>query len=97
MKYRTKLSIMNSAKPTGLRTGCSVPDTGIYRVSHEQHVLPSEVTLLRDHVFPRCSRCNEPVFYELLRSAPAVVNHPSAFNVSLYELPVLATDEEAAS
>ena len=81
-----------------LRTGCSVPDSGIYSVSHPQHALPREITLLREQMFPRCSRCGEPVFYELVRSAPAAVSaHPSTFKVALYELPELSADEEAAS
>src|SRR3954465_2365379 len=71
---------------------------GIYRVSHPQHNLPLEVTLLKDQKFPRCSRCNEPVFYELLRSAPAVTSsHPDTFQVELYELPELLPDDEIAS
>jgi hypothetical protein len=83
---------------TGLRTGCSVPEGGIYRTSHPQHNLPPEVTLLRNQRFPRCSRCNEPVLFELVRSAPALLNvHPSTFTVALYELPELSPDEEAAS
>jgi hypothetical protein len=86
------------AKDTSLRTGFAVPDSGIYRVCHSQHNLPLEVTLLKDQKFPRCSRCKEPVFYELLRSAPAVTSsHPSAFLVELYELPELLPDDEVAS
>jgi len=101
MQYKTKLSMMAStgkAKDTSLRTGVAVPASGIYRVSHPQHNLPVEVTLLKDQKFPRCSRCNEPVFYELLRSAPAVTSsHPSTFQVELYELPELLPDDEIAS
>jgi len=89
---------MDSKMANALRTGIGVPESGIYRVSHSQHALPLEVTLLKDQTFPRCSRCNEPVFYELVRSAPALVNvHPSTFRVALYELPELSTNEEAAS
>jgi hypothetical protein len=98
--YRTKLTIMDStaARGTGLRTGCTVPESGIYRASHSQHNLPEEVTLLRNQNFPRCSRCDRPVFFELVRSAPALVNvHPSRFTVALYELPELTNDEKAAS
>jgi len=88
---------MNSPKATSLRTGCSVPESGIYGVSHPQHVLPREVTLVREQTFPRCSRCNEPVYFELMRPAPALVNfNPSAFTVALYELPELSTNDEAA-
>lgn len=99
MKYKTKLTIMDStgtAKGTSLRTGVNVPESGIYRTSHSQHHLPYEVTLLRDQKFPRCSRCSEAVFYELVRSAPAAYSHPGAFTVTLYELPELLPDDELA-
>jgi len=99
MQYKTRLTIMDStdrAKGTSLRTGVNVPESGIYRVSHSQHNLPYEVTLLKDQKFPRCSRCKEPIFYELLRSAPATSSHPSAFTVALYELPELLPDDELA-
>src|SRR5690348_507166 len=99
MRYRTKLTIMDTrgaAKGKGLRTSVPVPDSGIYRVSHPQHHLPYEVTLLKDQKFPRCSRCNEPVFFELVHSAPSIASHPSAFTIALYELPELADDESVA-
>src|SRR5690349_24803672 len=99
MGHAGKLILMDAMKTSNrmtLRTGSPVPDSGIYAVSHPQHTLPREVTLLRDQTFPRCSCCKEPVFYELLRSAPAAVGtHPAAFTVALYELPELnrETDE----
>jgi hypothetical protein len=77
-------------KSNDLRTGCSVPTSGIYRVVHPQHRLPSEVTLLTNQSFPRCSKCAEPVDFELVRSAPDI----GGFKVMLYELPeVLEQDE----
>ena len=91
MKYKTKLTVMNSSN---LRTGCTVSQSGIYRVSHSEHRLPEEVTLLKDQTFPRCSRCAQPVFYELVRSAPAA-SDPRGFVVRLYELPEI-TDESLA-
>lgn len=81
-----------TGKGNELRTGCTVPESGIYRVLHPQHRLPQEVTLLKDHLFPRCSRCTEPVYYTLERSAPAVIS-PHRFNVDLYQLPELAEDD----
>ena len=77
-----------------LRTGCAVPAPGIYSVSHPQHRLPQEVTLLKDHLFPRCSRCGESVYYTLVRSAPAGIR-PYSFIVNLYELPELTEDESS--
>src|SRR5690348_1993855 len=56
------MSSSGKASGTGLRTGVAVPKSGSYRVYHPQHSLPQEVTLLKDHSFPRCSRCGEPCF-----------------------------------
>src|SRR5947209_17079189 len=64
-----------------LRTGCSVPDSGIYRVIHSQHQLPKEVTLIGNQPFPRCSKCVEPVYFQLVRSARAMGTTAHAFNV----------------
>ena len=97
MKYKTKVTVMDSAKRTDLRTGCTVPESGIYRVSHPQHRLPDEVTLLSNQSFPRCSRCSDPVFYKLVRSAPAAgTSHGEPFSITLYELPELPSDELAS-
>jgi hypothetical protein len=87
-----------TASGTSLRTGCSVPESGIYRVSHSQHVLPKEVALLKGHAFPRCSRCRKPVSYELVCAAPSLANVPTnTLKVTLYEELPVSTDEEAAS
>lgn len=94
MRYRSKLTVMNSSQRTNLRTGSPVSESGIYRVAHSEHRLPKEVTLLKDQAFPRCSQCAEPVFYELVRSAPAV-SDPRGFTIRLYELPEI-TDESLA-
>ena len=83
-----------TAKEHALRTGCSVPDSGIYRVLHSQHRLPREVTLIKDQTFPRCSKCSEPVYFALERSAPEVGSSPTGFNVMLYELPEVAEQED---
>ena len=87
---------IGTTKSTSLRTGVNVPESGIYRISHSQHKLPHEVMLLKDQQFPRCSRCHEPVFYELVRSAPPASSYPGAFTVTLYELPELLPDDELA-
>jgi hypothetical protein len=70
------------------KTGDRIPETGIYRVAHNKHRLPHEVTLLQDEYFPRCSRCGEHVRFRLLQAVPNPDRH-ARFRVRLYELPVL--------
>lgn len=81
------------ATQNDLRTGCSVPESGIYSVIHSQHRLPTEITLIGGQPFPRCSSCADPVYFDLVRSAPAVDN-PLRFHARLYELPELAEQED---
>jgi hypothetical protein len=70
--------------------GDKIPESGIYRVVHRNHRLPHEVTLLRDQLFPRCAKCEDSVYFELVRSAPDITLAP--FKVALYSLP--CSDEE---
>jgi hypothetical protein len=44
--------------------------------------------------FPRCSRCVEPVYFELIRPVRLQGMSSTGFTVTLYELPELAEDEE---
>ena len=83
------MSLKRFDKVNELRTGSAVPTSGIYRVDHPQHRLPLEVTLIEGHLFARCSRCNEAVYYTLERSAPSGVS-PNRFALNLYELPDLS-------
>lgn len=68
------------------RTGFEIQQTGIYRVHHDNHRLPHEVTLLRGESFPRCSQCGSAVEFELLKAAPEI-DGAGGFRVVLYELP----------
>jgi len=72
------------------RCGEKILESGIYRVYHANHRLPHEVTLLRDQLFPRCVKCEQMVYFELVRSAPDITLAP--FKVALYALP--ESDEE---
>jgi hypothetical protein len=72
------------------RCGDKIPESGIYRVYHRNHRLAHEVTLLRDQLFPKCTKCEDSVYFELVRSAPDITLEP--FKVALYALP--ANDEE---
>jgi hypothetical protein len=72
------------------RCGDKILESGIYRVYHRKHRLAHEVTLLRDQLFPKCIKCEDSVYFELVRSAPDITLAP--FKVALYALPV--SDEE---
>jgi len=74
------------------RCGEKILESGIYRVVHRNHRLPHEVTLLRDQLFPKCTRCDDSVYFELVRSAPDITLAP--FKVALYALPVADGEEE---
>lgn len=49
------------------KPGEVVPDSGIYKVHHDQHRLMHEAALLRDTFFPRCKRCGNAVRFVLAR------------------------------
>src|SRR4051794_12883622 len=82
-----------SEMPNDFQTGSPVPENGFYRVRHSLHRLPKEVTLLIGQSFPRCSKCAEPVYFDLIRCAPSL--GMSRFHVALYELPELGEQDEA--
>jgi hypothetical protein len=75
-------------------TGSVIPESGIYRVIHARHRLPHEVTLVEGQQFPRCSKCQSDVVFELIHPAPSIQADQS-FRVVLYELPVLEDDAPA--
>lgn len=77
------------------RTGLEIQQTGIYRVHHDNHRLPHEVTLLRGESFPRCSQCGSAVEFELLKAAPEI-DGAGGFRVVLYELPSEDATKEKA-
>jgi hypothetical protein len=66
-KLRLVTSQQNMAKETmQLRCGDKILESGIYRVYHRKHRLPHEVTLLRDQLFPKCVKCEDSVYFELV-------------------------------
>jgi hypothetical protein len=77
-------------------TGQSVPQSGIYRVIHAGHRLPHEVTLLAGEIFPRCSKCNNAVQFEVVRRAPHIQTE-FGFKIVIYELPVFEEDEAVSA
>jgi hypothetical protein len=74
------------------RTGSPVFKSGIYKVYHSPHTLPSEVTLASDQPFPQCERCAVPVEFEFVRSTPDA----DEFKMTLNELPASDSDEIAS-
>ena len=73
------------------KTGQSVPQSGIYRVTHSDHRLPHEVTLLRLQEFPPCSKCGVEVKFKLLRGVTV-----DSFQIVLNSLPEVASKIAAA-
>ena len=67
-------------------SGKRIRESGIYRVSHAQHRLPHEVTLLKGEHFPVCLQCQEAVDFELLRAVPEI-HELTGFLVRLHALP----------
>ena len=70
-----------------------MPDSGVYRVEHVTHVLPREVTLLKDQLFPKCAACEAEVMFLPVRMAPGLEH--SGVRIALYELPVVDDRREA--
>jgi hypothetical protein len=86
------LARQNMPEKKQFRCGDKILESGIYRVVHRNHRLPHEVTLLRDQLFPKCTKCEDSVYFELVRSAPDITLAP--FKVALYALPVADGEEE---
>ena len=74
------------------KTGQQIPESGVYKVIHQQHRLPHEVTLLKDETFPRCAKCGDRVVFELVHAAP-YRRDGIAFQVQVYALPDLDDEE----
>lgn len=91
-----KLVLVKSSRDmsgrAAFRTGVAIPESGIYRVIHGAHRLPHEVTLFADGLFPRCSKCEDEVVFELLHAVPTLKSQGR----KLFELPVIDEDQQAA-
>ena len=81
-------------KKETFRTGAKVPESGIYRVTHAEHRLPHEVTLVKGADFPRCSKCKEAVTFRAVKLAPRIDRLRE--RVTLYELPEIGGDKNVA-
>ncbi len=54
------------------KPGETVPESGVYRLTHTSHRPPHDATLLKDEQFPPCGVCGDKVRFQLLRSATPI-------------------------
>jgi hypothetical protein len=71
-------------KPKSFTTGLEIQATGIYRIKHGSHELPTEVVLHQGQQFPGCSKCDDAILFELIHAAPYAFSDPD-FRVALPE------------
>lgn len=64
------------------RPGEIVPDSGVYRVTHDEHRLMHDATLLAGDRFPLCKQCQRQVRFELRR----VVKNPNLISSSYHAI-----------
>ncbi len=76
------------------KTGSVIPASGIYRVYHDAHRLPHEVTLIEGYKFPRCQKCSSSVEFEAIALAELWKAGPTR-TIILHELPEIAADAKA--
>lgn len=75
-------------------SGETVAKSGIYKVTHSEHRLPHEVTVLSGQIFPPCAKCGNAVIFNLLR---VIQDSDTPFTITLHQLPEIeATPEPAA-
>ena len=85
-----------AGEPEQFATGATVPDSGIYLVTHAPHRLAVEVALFKGEIFPKCGRCSEAVQFRMVRAFHGLdAIAKLSYRVPLYELE--ANDEEAES
>ena len=84
--------LLQEAMADTYKTGDMVPHSGIYNVSHNEHRLPHEVTLIRGNSFPRCAKCGNNVVYRLLRAVTV-----DRFSITLNEIPELTDSQVMAA
>jgi hypothetical protein len=69
------------------RPGEVVPESGIYRVTHESHRLMHEATLLEGIRFPLCRQCKNSVRFELRRGVKNPNRIASGYHAILEDYP----------
>jgi hypothetical protein len=83
------------APPRFFRVSEEIPESGVYRVVHAGHRVNHEVLLLAGEKFPRCSRCDRNVHFELLRAVPQIEKDENFIRV--YEIPHPGAKDEQRS
>jgi hypothetical protein len=69
------------------RPGDLVPESGIYRVTHNSHRLMHEATLLEKQRFPICRTCKREVRFELRRAVKNPTRITSGYHAILEDYP----------
>jgi hypothetical protein len=69
------------------RPGELVPESGVYRVTHDEHRLMHEAMLLAGSKFPVCKRCNRSVRFELRRAVKNPTQIVSGYHAILEDYP----------
>ena len=96
---KSRLHLVHSRSVTGpiaelYETGAVIPVTGIYRVVHSAHRLPHEALIIQGQRFPKCQRCEDAVFFELIHPAGDLFSH---ITYSISEIAVIEEDEGTAA
>ena len=64
-----------------------VPESGVYRVTHDEHRLMHEAMLLAGSRFPLCKRCHRSVRFELRRAVKNPSQIISGYHAILEDYP----------
>src|SRR5438105_203086 len=75
-------------------SGEAVPTSGIYKVTHAEHRLPHEVTVLSGQIFPPCAKCGNAVIFRLLR---VIQDSDTPFTITLHQIPEIEAPAEPAA
>lgn len=73
--------------PKQYRPGELVPENGVYRVTHQQHRLMHEASLIKGDRFPLCKQCKQGVRFELRRAIKNPTQIPSGYHAILEDYP----------
>jgi len=59
----------SDSSKTIYKPGQTVPQSGIYKVSHAEHRLPHRASFKAQEQFPPCTHCTDQVRFELVLAA----------------------------